>query len=81
MQSSLPGMDFNDIWESRIQEPYGGPKANFTDGGNPIKSKRISNRFQDRAELERLQGKRSYLPVKKNDDTVAVTHGLRSLSV
>lgn len=54
--TSIQGLDFADIWENRIQGPYGGQTVNFIDRENLIKSKKISNRSQDRTDLERLQG-------------------------
>ena len=53
--TSLKGLDFSDIWEKRIQGPYGNQMINFIDRQNLIKSKRLSNRTQDRADLEVLQ--------------------------
>jgi len=53
--TSLKGLDFSDIWEKRIQGPYGNQMVNFIDRQNLIKSKRLSNRTQDRADLEVLQ--------------------------
>lgn len=54
--TSIQGLDFADIWENRIQGSYGRQTVNFIDRQNLIKSKKISNRFQDRIDLERLQG-------------------------
>jgi len=53
--TSIKGIDFSDIWENRVQGPYGDQKVNFIDRQNFIKSKIISNRTQDRADLELLQ--------------------------
>ncbi len=53
--TSLKGIDFSDIWENRVQGPYGNQMVNFIDRQNLIKSKKISNRTQDRADLELLQ--------------------------
>ena len=52
--TSLKDMEFADIWESRIQGPYGKQTVNFIDRKNLIRSKKISNRPQDRADLELL---------------------------
>ncbi len=38
--------------ESRIQEPYGLQTVNFIDRQNLIRSKELSNRAQDKADLE-----------------------------
>ena len=53
--TSLKGLDFSDIWENRVQGPYGNQMVNFIDRQNYIKSKKISNRTQDKADLELLQ--------------------------
>ena len=52
--TSMKGLDFADIWASRIQGPYGKQTVNFIDRRNLIKSKKISNRAQDKADLELL---------------------------
>ena len=52
--TSIIGLKFSDIWESRIQGPYGKESVNFIDRSNLIKSKKLSNRAQDRADLELL---------------------------
>ena len=53
--TSIQGLDFIDIWENRVQGPYGRQTVNFIDLENLIKSKKISNRPQDRADLARLR--------------------------
>jgi len=53
--TSLKGLNFSDIWENRVQGPYGNQMVNFIDRQNLIKSKKISNRTQDKADLELLQ--------------------------
>ncbi len=53
--TSIKGLDFSDIWEKRVQGPYGNQMVNFIDRQNLIKSKKLSNRAQDRADLELLQ--------------------------
>ena len=53
--TSLKGLDFSDIWENRVQGLYGNQKVNFIDRQNLINSKKLSNRIQDRADLELLQ--------------------------
>jgi hypothetical protein len=52
--TSIKGLAFAEIWESRIQGPYGEETVNFIDRHNLIKSKKLSNRAQDRADLELL---------------------------
>ena len=53
--TSIQGLDFNDIWENRVQGSYGRQTVNFIARENLIKSKKISNRPQDKADLARLQ--------------------------
>jgi predicted nucleotidyltransferase len=53
--TSIQGLDFIDIWENRARGPYGRQMVNFIDRENLIKSKKISNRSQDKTDLERLQ--------------------------
>ena len=53
--TSLKGLEFSEIWESRVQGPYGNQMVNFIDRQNLIKSKKIADRAQDRADLELLQ--------------------------
>ncbi len=52
--TSIKGLEFADIWESRIQGPYGKQTVNFIDRQNLIRSKKLSNRAQDKADLELL---------------------------
>lgn len=53
--TSIRGLDFTDIWNNRIQGPYGNQTVNFIDRENLIKSKIISNRIQDQTDIARLQ--------------------------
>jgi hypothetical protein len=52
--TSLTGLVFADIWNSRVQGPYGKQTVNYIDRQNLIKSKKIANRAQDKADLEIL---------------------------
>ena len=52
IMTSLKGLDFSDIWRDRVQGPYGNQTVNFIDRQSFIKSKQISNRTQDKADLE-----------------------------
>ena len=52
--TSLQGFEFSEIWENRVQGPYGSQMVNFIDRQNLIKSKKIADRTQDRADLELL---------------------------
>ena len=53
--TSLKGIEFSEIWKNRVQGPYGNQMVNFIDRQNLIKSKKIADRPQDRADLEILQ--------------------------
>ena len=55
--TSIKGLEFVDIWESRIQGTYGKQTVNFIDRQNLIRSKKLSNRAQDKADLELLLSK------------------------
>ncbi len=52
--TSIKGLEFADIWDSRIQGPYGKQTVNFIDRQNLIRSKKLSNRAQDKADLDLL---------------------------
>jgi len=58
IMTSLKGLDFSDVWKNRVQDSYGKQMVNFIDRQNLIKSKKISNRTQDKADLELLQSDR-----------------------
>jgi len=53
--TSLKGIDFSDVWKSRVQGPYGNQMVNYINRQNLIKTKKIADRAQDRADLEILQ--------------------------
>ena len=52
--TSIKGLEFDGIWESRVQGSYGKQTVNFIDRQNLIRSKKLSNRAQDKADLELL---------------------------
>jgi hypothetical protein len=52
--TSIVGLDFKEVWESRVRGSYGEQKVNFIDRENLIKSKKLSQRIQDQADLELL---------------------------
>jgi hypothetical protein len=54
IMTSIKGLEFADIWKSRIPGPYGKQIVNFIDRQNLIRSKKLSNRAQDKADLELL---------------------------
>lgn len=52
--TSIEGLDFSDIWKNRVQGPYGRHIVNYIDRENLIRAKTISNRAQDKADVELL---------------------------
>jgi len=52
--TSIEGLEFADIWQNRIQGSYGKQTVNFIDRKNLIRSKKLSNRAQDKADIELL---------------------------
>lgn len=52
--TSIKGLKFADIWKSRIQGPYGKQTINLIDRQNLIRSKKLANRAQDKADLKLL---------------------------
>ena len=52
--TSIEGLDFSDIWQNRVQGSYGNQTVNIINRLDLIKSKKISNRIQDKADLELL---------------------------
>ncbi len=52
--TSMPGLDFDTVWKNRKKGNYGDLKVNFIDLKNLIKSKKVSGRNQDKADLEVL---------------------------
>ena len=52
--TSITGLEFTDIWKSRTQGPYGRQTINYIDRHNLIRSKKLSNRPQDKADLKML---------------------------
>jgi predicted nucleotidyltransferase len=53
--TSLPGVDFDECYASRIEIEIDDVKVNFIDVVNLKKNKRASGRLQDLADLENLQ--------------------------
>ena len=54
IMTSIKGMEFAEVWRNRIQGPYGKQTVNYIDCQNLIRSKKLSNRAQDKADLELL---------------------------
>lgn len=52
--TSIGGLEFSEIWDSRVTGTYGSQTVNFIDRQHLIKSKELSNRLQDKADLELL---------------------------
>ena len=52
--NSIEGMDFEEIWNNRCTGEFGRERVFFIGLNEFIKSKRISNRIQDQADLEAL---------------------------
>jgi hypothetical protein len=50
----LEGFQFSDIWRNRAIGRYGKETVYFIDRNSLIKSKQLSNRTQDKADLELL---------------------------
>ena len=56
--TSIKGLEFADIWKGRIQGPYGKQTVSYIDRQNLIRSKNLTNRAQDKADLELLLSKK-----------------------
>ena len=52
--TSLKGLQFSDIWQSRVQGAYGDQTVNYIGRRHLIQSKQLSTRTQDKADLELL---------------------------
>jgi hypothetical protein len=52
--TSLKGLDFSKAWRNRVTGPYGQQTVNYIDLQTLIRLKKISNRLQDKADLELL---------------------------
>jgi hypothetical protein len=52
--TSIEGLDFRDVWKERVRGPYGSHTVNYIDRENLIRAKKISNRAQDKADVELL---------------------------
>ena len=52
--TSIKGLDFSDIWKSRNQGSYGTQTINYIDRQNLVRSKKLSNRPQDKTDLNLL---------------------------
>ena len=52
--TSIKHIDFADVWNNKVQVQFGSQKAFIIDRENLIKSKKISDRTQDAADIEIL---------------------------
>ena len=50
--TSIKGLEYAEIWKNRIKGPYGTQTINFIDRQNLIRTKKLSNRAQDKADLK-----------------------------
>jgi hypothetical protein len=50
--TSIKGLDFRYVCENRVKGSYGSETVNYIDRENFVKSKKLSNRLQDKADLE-----------------------------
>jgi hypothetical protein len=54
IMTSIKGFDFSKAWRNRVNGFYGQQTVNYIDRQNLIKLKKLSNRLQDKADLELL---------------------------
>lgn len=52
--TSINGLAFADIWQNKVQGPYGKHQVHFISRQHLIESKKLANRAQDRSDLELL---------------------------
>ena len=57
--AGIDGLPFGDLWERRVTAPYGSTPASFISLTDLIAAKKLSNRTQDRADVEVLERVRS----------------------
>ena len=53
--TSIAGLPFSEVWETKVQAKYGEVDANFISFDNLIRAKRIAGRSQDIADIEVLE--------------------------
>ncbi|MGD8342709.1 MAG: hypothetical protein PVH53_03905 [Desulfobacterales bacterium] len=54
IMTSIKGLDFSKVWREHVTGPYGQQTINYIDRQNLIESKKLSDRIQDKADLELL---------------------------
>jgi hypothetical protein len=54
IMTSIKGLDFTKVWREHVTGFYGQQTVNYIDRQNLIKSKKSSDRIQDKADLELL---------------------------
>ena len=55
IMTSIKGLNFNKVWREHVQGPYGRQTVNYIGREHLIESKKLSDRIQDKADLELLQ--------------------------
>lgn len=53
--TGIEGLPFDEVWEHRVTAPYGRTPASFISLTDLITAKKLSNRTQDRADVEVLE--------------------------
>jgi hypothetical protein len=54
IMTPIKGLDFSEVWRKHVTGPFGQQTVNYIDRQNLIKLKKISDRIQDKADLELL---------------------------
>ena len=54
IMTSIKGLDFSKVWRKHVTGSYGQQTVNYIDRQNLIKLKKLSDRIQDKADLELL---------------------------
>jgi predicted nucleotidyltransferase len=54
IMTSIKGLDFSEVWRNLVTGPYGEQTVNYIDRQSLIKLKKLSDRIQDKADLELL---------------------------
>ena len=54
IMTSIKGLDFSEVWHNIVAGPYGEQAVNYIDRQSLIKLKQLSDRTQDKADLEIL---------------------------
>ncbi|NIV99571.1 hypothetical protein GWN26_10735 [Candidatus Saccharibacteria bacterium] len=54
IMTPIKGLDFSEVWPNLVRGPYGEQTVNYIDRQSLIKLKKLSDRIQDKADLELL---------------------------